>query len=95
MPKDIVDLFKNFWNFLKRFARDLYTLLKFRGHELDERLQVRYPTSIRALIWLTIALVSIGTVVLILSLLSDFAFSKINLGAPHPSPTPANQFDYN
>lgn len=95
MPKDIVDLFKNFWNFLKRFARDLYTLLKFRGRELDEQLQVRYPTTIRALIWLVIALTTIGTIILILTLLSDFAFSKINLGQPRPSPTPANVFEYN
>lgn len=95
MPKDIVDLFKSYWNFFKRFVRDFYTLMKFRGRELDEQLQVRYPTTIRALIWMAIALTTIGTVVLILTLLSDFAFSKINLGAPRPSPTPTNQFDYN
>ncbi len=98
MPKDIVDIFKNFWNFLKRFVRDMYTLLKFRGHELDERLQVKYPTSIRALIWLSIALGTIGVIVLALSLLSDFAFNKINLNGPRPTPTPTGtmgEFEYN
>lgn len=94
MPKDIVDVFVNFWNFLKRFVRDLYTLLKFRGHEFDEKLQVKYPTTIRALIWLTIAIVSIGSVVFLLSVISDFTISKINLGVPTPTPTPVGQYQY-
>lgn len=95
MPKDIVDIFKNTWRFLLRFAHDLYTLLKFRGREFDERLQVKYPTSIRALIWLGITIGTIGTILFILTFLSDFAISKINLNGPPPTPTPANQFEYN
>jgi hypothetical protein len=96
MPKDIVDIFKNFWIFLKRFARDFYTLLKFRGHEFDERLQLKYPTTIRALIWLAITMGTIGIVIVSLSFISDFAFSKINLGQPKPSPTPVpgSQYEY-
>lgn len=95
MPKDVVDIFRNLWNFLKRFVRDFYTLLKFRGREFDERLQIKYPTTIRALIWLAITLGTLGIIIFTLSIISDFAFSKINLGQPRPTPTPTNQFEYN
>lgn len=96
MPKDIVDIFRNLWTFLLRFIRDFYTLLKFRGREFDERLQVRFPTSIRALIWLAIVGGTVTAVLVSLSLLADFGLSKINLGQPHPSPTPVpgTQYDY-
>lgn len=79
MQKDLVDLLRGLWNFLLRFFRDLYTLLKFRGREFDEKLQVRYPTSIRALIWLAIAIGSVCSIILLLSVLADFGLSRINI----------------
>jgi hypothetical protein len=85
MPQYLVDLFLGFYNFGKRFSRDLYTALKFRGREFDESLQLKYPTSIRALIWMAIVIGVISVIVVSLSMLSDFAFEKINLGEPRPT----------
>lgn len=96
MPHQVYDIIIPIWNFMKRFTRDFWTLLKFRGREFDERLQVRFPTTIRALIWLVIVLGSLGLIIFALTSLSDFAFSKININGIRPSPTPdpAGQYEY-